>query len=129
MCRDRFEMAMDRIQEKVGLTITDEAEAERKIIIYYDNDSSDISPEDQAYLSAEVGRIPMHDKVSLTVVGHADRTRTERYNHDLFVERAIGVNRALSDYAICDRSIVVSAEGETAPVIPTANGQSEPRNR
>ena len=30
--------------------------------------------EDQAYLSAEVGRIPMHDKVSLTVVGHADRT-------------------------------------------------------
>ena len=62
------------IQEKVGLTITDEAEAERKIVIYYDHDSSDISPEDQAYLSAEVGRIPMHDKVSLTVVGHADRT-------------------------------------------------------
>ena len=46
-CRDRFEMAMDRIQEKVGLTITDEAEAERKIVIYYDHDSSDISPEDK----------------------------------------------------------------------------------
>ena len=128
-CRDRFEMAMDRIQEKVGLTITDEAEAERKIVIYYDHDSSDISPEDQAYLSAEVGRIPMHDKVSLTVVGHADRTGTERYNHDLSVERAIGVHRALSDFGIGDRSIGLSAEGETAPAIPTADGQSEPRNR
>lgn len=129
LCRDRFELAMDRIQEKVGLTITDEAEAERKIVIYYDHDSSQVSPEDHAYLSAEVSRIPMHEKVSLTVTGHADRMGSERYNHNLSVERAIGVHKVLSNFGLGDRSIGVSAEGERTPAIPTDDGESEPRNR
>jgi OOP family OmpA-OmpF porin len=100
LCRDRFNIAMDGIQEKVGLTITDEANAERKIVIYYDHDSSKISANDQAYLSAEVTRIPMHHKVSLLVTGHADRKGPESYNQNLSLQRAIGIHKALSNFGI-----------------------------
>tara|TARA_Y100000588_G_scaffold393251_1_gene508451 strand:- start:2634 stop:3422 length:789 start_codon:yes stop_codon:yes gene_type:complete len=129
LCRDRFKNAMKQIEDKVGLTITDEATAERKIVIYYDHDSSTISPEDRAYLSAELMRIPMHEKISLVVTGHADRKGSERYNQNLSMERAIGIHRVLANFGIREQSIGISAEGETAPAILTKDGASEPQNR
>ena len=129
LCRDRFNTAMDDIQEKVGLTITDDAKAERKIVIYYDHDSSKISADDQVFLSSEVARIPMHEKVSLKVTGHADRKGPEKYNQSLSLERAIGVHEALPNFGIGKKYIGISAAGETTPLVETLDGISEPRNR
>ena len=120
---------MDGIQKKVGLTITDDAKAERKLVIYYDHDSSKISADDQVFLSSEVARIPMHEKVSLTVTGHADRKGPEKYNQNLSLERAIGVHEALSNFGIGKKYIGISAAGETTPLVETLDGISEPRNR
>ena len=129
LCRDRFNTAMEGIQEKVGLTITDDAKAERKLVIYYDHDSSKISADDQVFLSSEVARIPMHEKVSLAVTGHADRKGPEKYNQNLSLERAIGVHEALSNFGLGKKYIGISAAGETTPLVETLDGISEPRNR
>ena len=128
-CRDRFNIAMNGIQEEVGLTITDDAKAERKIVIYYDHDSSKISADDQVFLSSEVARIPMHEKVSLTVTGHADRKGPEKYNKNLSLERAIGVHETLANFGLGKKYIGISAAGEKSPLIETPDGISEPRNR
>jgi outer membrane protein OmpA-like peptidoglycan-associated protein len=71
----------------------------------------------------------MHEKVSLTVTGHADRKGPEKYNQNLSLERAIGVHEALSNFGIGKKYIGISAAGETTPLVETLDGISEPRNR
>ena len=66
---------------------------------------------------------------TLTVIGHADRSGSPKYNQGLSQRRANTVKGALVAEGIPGGSISTSAKGESEPLVPTADGVREPQNR
>lgn len=69
---------------------------------------------------------PLH---TVEIVGHADRSGSEKRNLVLSTERAANVTQALIDAGIGAERIGFSAEGEDNPEIPTLDGIRRDRNR
>jgi outer membrane protein OmpA-like peptidoglycan-associated protein len=67
--------------------------------------------------------------VTLSLVGHADRSGSTEYNDALSLKRAVSVKSALVQEGIAENSITVSGKGEGEPLVPTADGVREPQNR
>ncbi len=65
----------------------------------------------------------------IIVVGHTDLVGSTEYNDELSLERAKDVRNILIATGIPDNLITISGRGKRDPVIKTADGVSEPRNR
>ena len=63
------------------------------------------------------------------VIGHTDRLGQETFNDMLARKRAEMVASRLVSSGVPLERIEVAARGEREPLIPTADGVSEPRNR
>lgn len=75
---------------------------------------------------AEIARRPVPD---LLVIGHTDRAGTDAFNDALSRQRAEVVRRALVARGVADQNIVIVGRGEREPIIATADGVAEARNR
>ena len=65
----------------------------------------------------------------IEVAGHADRSGTPQYNQRLSQRRADNVAAELVRRGVPRNAIVVTAFGESRPLVPTADGVREPQNR
>lgn len=75
---------------------------------------------------AEIARRPAPE---IAVVGHTDRVGTDQSNDALSLRRAELVRRELVGRGVAAENIQSSGRGEREPLVPTADGVSEPRNR
>ena len=75
---------------------------------------------------AEIARRPVPD---VLVVGHTDMVGTDQVNDALSRQRAETVRAALLAHGIAPGSITAIGRGKREPIVPTAEGASEPRNR
>jgi len=65
----------------------------------------------------------------LTVTGHTDRSGSDKYNDVLSRHRADAVAQMLSVQGVEPASLSVSGRGESAPKVPTPDGERNPQNR
>ena len=65
----------------------------------------------------------------LEIAGHADATGSDALNLALSRERAEAVAKVLRDGDLAQASLAISSHGKRNPLIPTADGVPEPRNR
>jgi outer membrane protein OmpA-like peptidoglycan-associated protein len=75
---------------------------------------------------AEIARRPVPD---LLVIGHTDRAGTDAFNDALSRQRAEVVRRALVARGLTAENIIVVGRGEREPIVATADGVAEARNR
>jgi outer membrane protein OmpA-like peptidoglycan-associated protein len=75
---------------------------------------------------AEIATRPVPD---VLVIGHTDAVGTDQVNDALSRQRAETVRVALIAHGIAPENITVVGRGKREPVVPTAEGVSEPRNR
>jgi outer membrane protein OmpA-like peptidoglycan-associated protein len=74
----------------------------------------------------EIARRPVPD---VLVIGHTDRVGSDAFNDELSRQRAEVVRRALAARGVAAQNIVVVGRGEREPIVPTADGVAEARNR
>jgi outer membrane protein OmpA-like peptidoglycan-associated protein len=74
----------------------------------------------------EIARRPVPD---VLVIGHTDRLGTDAFNDALSRQRAEVVRRALVARGVAQENIVVVGRGEREPIVVTADGVAEARNR
>lgn len=67
--------------------------------------------------------------VVITVDGYADRAGAADYNDNLALRRAKFVERMINARIVPEEKIAVISHGERNPLVPTADGIAEPRNR
>ncbi len=65
----------------------------------------------------------------IAVIGHTDRVGSDQSNDALSLRRAELVRRELISRGIAPENIQASGRGEREPLVPTAKGVTEPRNR
>lgn len=75
---------------------------------------------------SEIAKRPVPD---VQVFGHTDSVGNDQYNDVLAQQRADTVRAALIRRGIASENIVAMSRGKREPVIPTAEGVAEPRNR
>ena len=75
---------------------------------------------------AEIASRPVPD---VLVIGHTDKVGNDADNDVLSRQRAEVVRRALIARGIAPENVVVIGRGEREPIVPTADGVAEPRNR
>jgi outer membrane protein OmpA-like peptidoglycan-associated protein len=75
---------------------------------------------------AEIASRPVPD---VWVVGHTDKVGSDAVNDVLSRQRAEVVRKALIARGIAPENVVVVGRGKREPVVPTADGVAEARNR
>jgi len=75
---------------------------------------------------AEIAKRPVPDVV---VIGHTDKVGTDVFNDALSRQRAEVVRNALLARGIAVDKVVTIGRGKREPVVPTAEGVAEARNR
>lgn len=99
------------------------------MMVFFEFDSSRLTPEATNVLQQAVEKFRQGGNPSIIVEGHADRSGTDQYNQALSKRRADAVKSYLQRNGISDSNISVEAFGESRPLVETADGVREPQNR
>jgi outer membrane protein OmpA-like peptidoglycan-associated protein len=75
---------------------------------------------------AEIAKRPVPD---VLVIGHTDKVGNDAFNDALSRQRAEVVRATLVARGIAADNVVVVGRGKREPIVPTAEGVAEPRNR
>lgn len=96
---------------------------------YFDWNGKKLSPEAAAAVKQAATTIPQDGTARVQVIGFADRSGTDAYNHKLTQERVEAVRAALIADGIAADRIDIVAKGENDLPVATKDGVREPKNR
>ncbi len=102
----------------------------RSFLVFFDFDRSDITDDARKVINQAADNARKAGSTSrITLTGHADRSGPAQYNMRLSQRRADAVKAELVKLGVPANEIVTVAKGESDPLVPTADGVREPRNR
>ncbi|HEY3278698.1 MAG TPA: OmpA family protein [Syntrophorhabdaceae bacterium] len=100
-----------------------------RFILYFETNSSRLTADSGKLLPEVVAAIAARNSADVSIVGHSDRTGTRAKNYDLSRERAQRVRELLTSRGASAAILEVDSHGQDNPLVPTADGVAEPRNR
>ena len=101
----------------------------RQFTLYFIEGKNELTDESKQIVEgvfSEISRRPVPD---VLVIGHTDAVGSDQFNDELSRQRAEAVRIALIGHGIPPESITIVGRGKRDPVVRTAEGVSEPRNR
>lgn len=102
----------------------------RSFLVFFDFDKSDITDDARKIIvQAADNAKKAGGTTRITLTGHADRSGPAQYNMRLSQRRADAVKAELVKLGVGANDIATVAKGESDPLVPTADGVREPRNR
>ena len=101
----------------------------QSFLLYFEFDSTVLTQQSQPHLNAILAAIHERDSHDISVIGHTDRAGDYAYNLKLSLQRANAVRKLLFKQGVQKAYIQLSSHGEGNPLIPTADGVAEQRNR
>ncbi|NIA70941.1 OmpA family protein [Pelagibius litoralis] len=117
------------IAETWGSTIEASPLKPKTFILYFIVGSNRLTPDSQAQLPAILESIKEYPAAEVSVVGHTDRTGSERRNAQLALDRAETIHDLLIAEGLDAGLVDVDSHGESNPLILTEDEVAEPRNR
>jgi peptidoglycan-associated lipoprotein len=100
-----------------------------RFIIYFKDDSEELTPESELLLPEVFRTIRDRGALDISVIGHTDTIGTRDYNYQLSLRRA----RKVADLLVLqgvDRNILdIESHGEDNLLVKTRDQVREPRNR
>jgi outer membrane protein OmpA-like peptidoglycan-associated protein len=101
----------------------------RTFLVFFDWDRADLTTRAREIIAEAAQTSTRVQTTRIEVAGHADRSGTPQYNQRLSQRRADAVAAELVRQGVARSAIVVTAFGESRPLVPTADGVREPQNR
>ncbi|MBI5919117.1 MAG: OmpA family protein [Nitrosomonadales bacterium] len=119
----------EAVEQQYAATLNAQPAAAASFILYFQEGSVELTDESRALLPAVVVSYKAHAPARVVIIGHTDRTGSNDLNMKLSLERAQLVEQMLRATSTDFDQIEVSSFGENDPLIHTADGVAEPRNR
>jgi outer membrane protein OmpA-like peptidoglycan-associated protein len=98
-------------------------------IVFFDWDKDNIRPDAQRIIERAAAYAKSRGFARIQLTGHADRSGAARYNQGLSERRAANVKKAFVALGLKAGEISTVGLGESKPLVATADGVREPRNR
>ena len=124
-----FQSDTAQVQAAFGAALAAQPARPRSFQLYFVEGSDAFTDETRATVEqifAEIARRPVPE---VAVIGHTDRVGTDQSNDALSLRRANLVRGELLKRGVAPENVQASGRGEREPLVPTADGVSEPRNR
>jgi outer membrane protein OmpA-like peptidoglycan-associated protein len=97
--------------------------------LYFRFESDELTDASRAVVPAILQAVKDRPFPDVGVVGHTDTTGTPAGNFELGLRRANAIRRSLINAQVAASVIEATSHGEADPLIKTADGVLEPRNR
>lgn len=117
------------IQASFGPALAAQPSRPKQFTLYFLEGTDEFTDESKRVLDSVLNDIAQHKVPDIVVVGHTDSVGTAAVNDALSRQRAETVRAALIGRGIAADSIVAVGRGKREPIVPTADGVAEPRNR
>ena len=100
-----------------------------KFLLYFLEGTDELTPESNEEIEKIFADLATRPVPEILVIGHTDAVGAGQYNDKLSLQRAERVREELVRLGIPEDSITVSGRGKWEPLVPTADGVAEPKNR
>ena len=98
-------------------------------MVRFRSDSAVLSTESLSMLQQVIAAIRERNSTDIIISGHTDAVGADAYNQTLSLKRARAVADALAARGIDGQTFRITYHGKGNPLVPTADGVQEPRNR
>ncbi|ABC78659.1 OmpA family protein [Syntrophus aciditrophicus] len=98
-------------------------------ILYFKTNSFELNIPSLKVLNSAHEAISSRQSEDISVIGHTDRVGTDEKNYILSRKRALSVKKYLVVKGVHPDAIELDYHGEANPLVKTAEGVAEPRNR
>lgn len=98
-------------------------------LLYFTTGTDVLTEESKAELERMLEELRRRTAPDILVIGHTDRVGSEADNDRLSLQRAERVRSSLVTQGIAPERIQASGRGEREPIVQTADGVDEPKNR
>ncbi|SMF55123.1 OmpA-OmpF porin, OOP family [Tistlia consotensis] len=122
-------LASQDVEEIFGRALAAQPAAPVTVRLYFETGTDRLTPASQAELPAILDLIRKRVVPGVEIAGHTDRVGSATINDRLALRRAELVRDMVLKLGVPSRLVRVESFGERDPVIPTADGVDEPRNR
>ena len=100
-----------------------------RYLVFFELDRATLTPDGRSAVSEAAQDFLRTGAARISLAGHADRSASEAYNQRLSERRVEAVRQELVRLGVPDSAIGTVAQGETDPLVQTADGVREARNR
>jgi hypothetical protein len=100
-----------------------------RYLVFFGLDRATLTPDGRSVVSEAAQAFLRTGGARISLAGHADRSASEAYNQRLSERRVEAVRKELVRLGVPDSAIGTVAQGETDPLVQTADGVREARNR
>jgi outer membrane protein OmpA-like peptidoglycan-associated protein len=97
--------------------------------LYFETGTDEFTPESKVEVQRLLDEMGRRAAPDITVIGHTDLVGDAQSNDELSKQRAERVKSILMGLGIPADRILVAGRGKREPIVPTAEGVDEPRNR
>ncbi len=119
----------EKIQEVFGKALDATPEPPISFTLYFVLNKTKLTPFSKKQIPEILSAISQRKTPIISTIGHTDRPGEEQYNYGLALKRAKTVRNILAKAGIDPNAIEVTSHGENNPLVKTADGVYEPRNR
>jgi OOP family OmpA-OmpF porin len=122
-------LTQQQVEQRYGATLRAEPAPAASFTLYFMEGTTELTEESKAQLSAVAATYKAHAPAKVYIIGHTDRTGSAELNMQLALDRAKTVEQQLKSSGAGFDTFEVRSFGENDPLVPTAKGVAEPRNR
>jgi outer membrane protein OmpA-like peptidoglycan-associated protein len=122
-------LAEHEVRSSFGDTLTALPARPMSFLLYFITGTDTLTDESKGELARMLEELRKRPAPDIVVIGHTDRVGGAEANDELSLQRAERVKTDLSGQGIPADRIRTAGRGEREPILPTADGIDEPRNR
>ena len=122
-------VSAEQVQAQFAAALAARPDSPAQFTLYFIEGKDEFTPESKLAFDSvftEIARRPVPD---VLVIGHTDKVGNDVYNDALSKARAEVVRKALAERGVAAENMVLVGRGKREPMVPTADGVAEPRNR
>jgi outer membrane protein OmpA-like peptidoglycan-associated protein len=97
--------------------------------LYFENGSDEFTQQSKREVKRLLAEMARREVPDITVIGHTDLVGSNPSNDALSLQRAERVRSIFLEMGIPAERILTAGRGKREPLVPTADGVPEPRNR
>lgn len=119
----------DEVQKTFGAALAAQPTRPSQFTLYFVEGKDELTDESRQIVESvfsEISRRPVPD---VLIVGHTDAVGSDQLNDALSRQRAETIRAALIAHGVAPENVTAVGRGKREPLVPTAEGVSEARNR
>ena len=119
----------EKLDKRFGAALSAMPPPPKSFMVYFLSGSDDFTEESKAAITSLMDELKQRPSPEVTVIGHTDRVGGDDQNDTLSLQRAGRMKELLVGMGVPADGIDTAGRGSREPLVDTAEGVDEPRNR